>query len=52
VVSVHYAKERGWYMKEIHKAHSVEEKRLKIQRKFSSEQSYGEQELKTKRRKT
>jgi cytochrome c biogenesis factor len=52
VISVHYAKERGWYMKEIHKAHSVEEKRLKIQRKFSSEQSYGEQELKTKRRKT
>ncbi|MDI6691434.1 MAG: hypothetical protein QME50_06170 [Candidatus Bathyarchaeota archaeon] len=26
MISVHYTKERGWYMKEIHKAHSVEEK--------------------------
>ena len=51
VVSVHYARERGWYMREIHKAHSVEEKRIKIQRKISSEKSYGEQELKTRKRK-
>ncbi|MEM3699926.1 MAG: hypothetical protein QXL57_03555 [Candidatus Bathyarchaeia archaeon] len=51
MVSVHYARERGWYMKEIHKAHSIEEKRIKIQRKLSSEQGYGEQELKTRKRK-
>ncbi|MDH7478276.1 MAG: hypothetical protein QHH17_07845 [Candidatus Bathyarchaeota archaeon] len=51
MVSVHYARERGWYMREIHKAHSVEEKRIKIQRKLSSEKSYREQELKTRKRK-
>jgi cytochrome c biogenesis factor len=52
VVSVHYARERGWYMREIHRAHSVEEKRIKIQRRLSSEQGYREQELKTKKKKT
>ncbi|MGQ9506824.1 MAG: hypothetical protein ACUVTB_03060 [Candidatus Bathycorpusculaceae bacterium] len=50
LLSIHYARERGWYMKEIQKAHLVEEKKLKIQRKLSSEQSYREQELKTKKK--
>jgi len=50
IVSIHYARERGWYMREILKAHSVEEKRLKIE-KFSSDQSGQEQVLKTKKRK-
>jgi hypothetical protein len=51
MVSVHYAKERGWYMKEIQKAHSVEEKRLKIEKRLSSEQRNQELELKAKKKK-
>jgi len=51
IVSIHYARERGWYIREILKAHSVEEKRLKIEKKFSSDQNGQEQVLKTKKRK-
>jgi cytochrome c biogenesis factor len=29
IISVHYARERGWYMKELHKAHATEEQKLK-----------------------
>ena len=32
-LSIHYARERGWYMKELHKAHTIEEQRLKIEKK-------------------
>jgi cytochrome c biogenesis factor len=29
IISIHYARERGWYMKELHKAHATEEQKLK-----------------------
>ena len=32
-LSIHYAKERGWYMKEIQKAHATEEQKLKTEKK-------------------
>ncbi|MEM3672874.1 MAG: hypothetical protein QW468_01420 [Candidatus Bathyarchaeia archaeon] len=32
LISVHYARERGWYMKELHKAHATEEKKLRTSR--------------------
>ncbi|MEM3536769.1 MAG: hypothetical protein QXF44_03220 [Candidatus Bathyarchaeia archaeon] len=32
-ISFHYARERGWYMKELHKAHSREEQKLRVERK-------------------
>jgi len=32
-ISIHYARERGWYMKELHKAHTTEEQRLKVEKK-------------------
>ena len=33
VLTVHYARERGWYMKELHKAHSMEEQKLRTDKK-------------------
>lgn len=29
IISIHYARERGWYMKALHKAHATEEQKLK-----------------------
>ena len=32
-VGIHYARERAWYMQEMHKAHSMEEQKLKAGKK-------------------
>lgn len=32
-LSIHYAKERVWYMKELHKSHSTEEQKVKNEKK-------------------
>jgi len=33
-ISVHYARDRAWYMKEIHKAHTIEEQKVKFEKKI------------------
>jgi hypothetical protein len=35
-LGVHYARDRSWYMKEIQKAHLLEEQKLKIEKKVKS----------------
>jgi len=36
-LSFHYARERGWYMRELHKAHATDEQKLRTERKSKSE---------------
>lgn len=31
-LAIHYAKERSWYMKELHRSHSLEEQKVKTER--------------------
>ena len=37
VLSVHFARERAWYMKELHKAHATEEQKLKRKQRLKVE---------------
>jgi len=32
LLAIHYARERSWYMKELHRSHSVEEQKVKTER--------------------
>ena len=32
-LAIHYARERSWYMKELHRAHYVEEQKLRTEKK-------------------
>ncbi len=36
-LSVHFARERAWYMKELHKAHATEEQKLKRKQRLKVE---------------
>ena len=39
VLGIHYAKERSWYMKELHRAYAVEEQKLRIQKQNETKES-------------
>jgi len=36
-MSIHYARERGWYMKELQKAHATEEQKIRAGKKMKLE---------------
>jgi uncharacterized membrane protein len=38
-LAIHYARERSWYMKELHRAHSVEDQKLRTERTNESKPS-------------
>lgn len=48
---IHYTRERSWYMKEIQKAHLLEEQKLKIERKAKSTLQ-NQMTFKTKKKRT
>jgi hypothetical protein len=38
VLGIHYARERSWYMRELQKAHAVEEQKLRTEKKLAPRQ--------------
>jgi len=38
ILSVHYARERGWYMQQLHKSHSLEEQKVRTEKKPQNRQ--------------
>jgi hypothetical protein len=43
-LGIHYARERVWYIREMHKAHSMEEAKLNIERKLEARAALHEAE--------
>ena len=43
-LGIHYARERAWYMQELHKAHSMEEAKLRIGKKVEVRIGFAETE--------
>ena len=41
-LGIHYARERSWYMQELHKSHSMEEQTLKLGRKVETKVQWPE----------
>jgi hypothetical protein len=39
VLGIHYARERAWYMKELQRAHAVEEQKLRTEKKLEPRKS-------------